>query len=431
MNNATMRLKKLTSAGVTVVMLSSLLAACSGGGKDGGTTSSGNDKAEVSMMLAESVFNHIQDKLIEEFESSHQNIKIKVETLPDGSLFDTLRTRIATGELPDIYQLNIGHDTTTMADKAGYIYDLSKLEASQNFSESIRKATSLKDKQAIFTNGLGVLGLNYNKAMLKDVGYNEPPQTWDQLMDAGKKLKEKGKDLLVYSSKWETGIGNVFHWTFGAHAVKNDAFKQAYLSNSVDWSLPDNRAILEEGFKRFKDLNEFVRTGSFTNEYAIAQQSFANGDAAMLLGGTWEAKTLHELNTDLDFGFINLPYETDEKNAYVFVPEDGFAINAKSQHVEEAKVFLNWLFSKEIYGKLNEAAGSLSAMPGVGKPDEAYSDVPNWLQTDRVISFANTGPIPGATWIALGNAAQEYTFKGDLDKAIDKFISEYNKTKAK
>lgn len=426
-----MRLKKMTCAGVALVVLTSVLTACSGGGKDGNTANSGNDQVEVSMLFAESVFGNIHYQLIEEFENNHPNIKIKAETIPDGSLFDTLRTRITTGDLPDIYQLNIGHDTTAMANQEGYIYDLSELEASQNYSESIRIATSLGDKQAIFTLGLGVLGLSYNKAMLAEVGYNEPPQTWDELLDAGKKLKEKGKDLLVYSSKWETGIGNVFHWTFGTHAVKNDAFKQAYLSNSVDWSLPEYRAILVEGFERFKELNEFVRTGSFTNEYAIAQQSFSTEDAAMLLGGTWEAQTLRDLEPNLDFGFINLPYAPDEENAYVFVPEDGFAINAKGQHIEEAKVFLNWMFSKEIYGKISESKGSLSAQPGVGKPDEAYRGVPSWLETDRVISFANTGPIPNATWVALGNAAQEYTFKGDLDKVIDKFISEYNKTKAK
>ncbi|WP_054957983.1 ABC transporter substrate-binding protein [Paenibacillus dakarensis] len=421
-----MRLKKITCAGFALVILVSVLTACSGG-----AASSREGQVEVSMLFAESVFNNIHDQLIEEFEKEHPNIKIKAETLPDSGLFDTLRTRISTGELPDIYQLNIGHDTTAMAEQVGYIYDLSQLDASRNFSDSIRQATSIGDKQAIFTLGLGVLGLSYNKAMLTDVGYNEPPQTWDELLDAGKKLKEKGKDLLVYSSKWETGIGNVFHWTFGKHAVNNDAFKEAYLSNNIDWSLPENRAILEEGFQRFKELNEFVRTGSFTNEYAIAQQSFTNEDAAMLLGGPWEARTLRELGPNLDFGFINMPYAPDKENAYLFIPEDGFAINAKGQHVEEAKVFMNWLFSKENYGKISEAKGSLSAQPGVGKTDEAYSDVENWLKVDKVISFANTGPIPGATWVALGNAAQEYTFKGDLDSAIDKFISEYDKTKAK
>ncbi|RIE00852.1 hypothetical protein D3H35_26120 [Cohnella faecalis] len=40
------------------------------------------------------------------------------------------------------------------------------------------------------------------------------------------------------------------------------------------------------------------------------------------------------------------------------------------------------------------------------------------------------GPVPSPTWIALGNAAQEYTFKGDADKSIDKFITAYNKTKS-
>ncbi|RIE00362.1 extracellular solute-binding protein [Cohnella faecalis] len=278
--------------------------------------------------------------------------------------------------------------------------------------------------------GVGVLGLAYNKELLAEVGYNEPPKTWEEFMDLGEKLKAKGKDLFAYGGKDETAIGNVLHWTFGDYAVKDPAFKEAYLSNTVDWSKPEYRSMLKEGLERFKQLNAYVRTGSFTNDGSFAQQAFAEGNVAVLFSGTWESGTLHKLNPDLKLGFMNMPYAPEEQNAYIFVPEDGMAANAKSKHPEEVKTFLNWLFSKETYAKIQKAKGSFSAMPGVGELDESYTDVPNWLNTDRVISFANTGPVPSPTWIALGNAAQEYTFKGDADKSIDKFITAYNKTKS-
>jgi raffinose/stachyose/melibiose transport system substrate-binding protein len=385
----------------------------------------------LNMLFAESLFGNTQDEIIAAFEKENPNIKVKAESLPDGGIFDALRTRITTGEMPDLYQINIGHITTSMADEAGYIYDLKDMEAMKNYAPSVKEASMVNGKLANFSMGVGVLGLPYNKKALADAGYTEPFKTWEDMMAAGAKLKKSGKDLLVYSSKWETAISNVFHWTFGNKAYKDPEFKKAYLSNTIDWTKPGYRDVLAEGFKRFKELNQYVRTGSFTNEYAIAQQSFTNGESAMIIGGTWEAGTIHKLKPDLDLGFMNLPYSPVAENAYIFVPEDGIAINAKSKNVEAAQTFLNFVFNKENYAKIQKSKGSMSAEVGVGELDPAYADVPNWLNTDRVISFGNTGPIPGPTWVALGNSAQKYTFDGKLDAAIDRFITEYDKTKSK
>ncbi|MFD0714849.1 ABC transporter substrate-binding protein [Paenibacillus sp. GCM10027626] len=425
---------KWVSIAMLLTLVVGLLGAC--GKSDGGSNESGGagnsgDKVELSMLFADSLFAGIHTDLIKEFESAYPNIKVKVETLPDSGIFDALRIRVSTNEVPDLYQINIGHVTTQLASNAGFISDLSGYESSKNYSDSIRSATSIDGKQALFTLGVGVLGVAYNKDMMADIGYADGVKTWDELIDAGKKLKAKGKDLLVYAGKGETMMGNVLHWTFGSYAVKDPAFKEAYLANKVDWSKPEYRAVLLEGLNRFKELNEFVRVGSFTNEFTIAQQAFAEGDSAMLLSGTWEGGMLRKLNPNLNLGFMNMPYVAEDQNAYIFVPEDGIAVNAKSKHPEEAKTFLNWLFSKETYAKILKAKGSFSAMPGVGELDESYAAVPGWLETDRIISFANTGPVPSPTWIALGNAAQEFTFQGSADKAADKFIAEYNKTMAK
>ena len=428
---------------LVISMLAAMLSACSGGsGKENASESPAGSGAsapagqsgetvELSMLFAESLLGGIHDQLVKEFEDANPNIKVNIETVPDGSIFDTLRIRINSGEVPDLYQINIGHDTTTLADQGGYIADLKDMEAMQGYAASVKNASTVNGKIANFSLGVGVLGFPYNKQALADAGYSEPPKSWEELMALGKKLKDSGKDMLVYSSKWETGIGNVFHWAFGAQALKDPAFKEAYLTNKIDWTKPEYRAVLQQGFERFKELNQYVRTGSFTNEYTIAQQAFTSGEAAMVMGGTWEAGTLRGLNADLDLGFMNLPYTDEAANPYVFVPEDGIALNAKSKHIEEAKKFLNWLFGKDAYAKIQKAKGSMSAVTGVGELDPSYGEVPKWLETDRVISFANTGPIPNPTWIALGQAAQQFTFDGKLDAAIDKFIKAYDGTKAK
>ncbi|WP_409345134.1 ABC transporter substrate-binding protein [Paenibacillus sp. MBLB4367] len=404
-----------------------LLSACSK--SDDAKTDKKN--VTISMMFQQTQFGDAHEQFIKEFEAAHPQIKVKMEVIPDAGYPGTLQTRISTGDLPDIYQLNVGIDSAKLASKAGYIYDLGQLQASKNYTKSMTGASTLDGKFASFSNGVAVLGLLYNKDLFREAGYTKPPATWNELIDAGQKIKAKGKSLLVYASKWETAAAYLFHWVFGDYAFKHDDFKQKYLARTVDFNNPEYKKMLEEGFVKFKELNSFVRQGSFTNEYAIAQQSFANGESAMLVGGTWDAASIRQLNPKFELGFMNIPYSSSEQNSsYIVIPEDGLALNAKSKHLEEAKTFMEWMYSKEVYAKLNKILGNMSGMEGVGALDPAYADVPKWVeQTDRMMPFANTGPVSSTAFVELGNAAQKFTFDNDLNAATDIFIKEYNKTK--
>lgn len=381
----------------------------------------------LTMLFAQSLLGGVEQEITTEFSKIHPEVTFKIEAVPDGGYFDLLRANMTTGNMPDLFQTNIGHVSTALIDEAGFAFDHTGMESLKLYHSSLVEASKFNGKVVNFSLGVGVLGLPYNKAVLAKYGYSEPLKSWQEMMEAGAKLKKDGKDLLVYSSKWETAMPNVFHWTFSNRALKDVDFRKAYLANTIDWTKPGYRDILVEGFERFKELNEFVRVGSFTNEYAAAQQAFTNGDAAIVIGGTWEAGTIRKLAPELDLGFMNLPYSLEAENAYIFVPEDGVAINAKSKNLDTAKVFLNFLFNKENYAKIQKSKGSMSAEAGVGELDKSYSDVPNWLATNRVMPFANTGPIFSPAFVELGSAAQQYTFDGDLDAAIDRFIEAYNK----
>ncbi|MFT9846405.1 ABC transporter substrate-binding protein [Aneurinibacillus sp. REN35] len=386
---------------------------------------------KVRVFLADSllVSKSKAEEITKKFEDEHPAIDVQFETVPDGNLFERLRVMVATDEMPDIYQINTGHTSAALANKGGYLYDLKEMESMQNFSPAIQKAVQVDGKSAAFSLGIGVLGFHYNKELLAEVGFAQPPQTWEELMEAGEKLKQKDKALLVYASKWQTSIGNVFHWTFGHHALKNPEFRKAYESNSVDWSKPENHAILLEGYKRFAELNKYVLSGSFTNEYQVAQQAFVNGEAAMIMGGTWDGVQIRNMAPDLKTAFMNLPYAKEQENPVIFTAEDGLAINAKSQNLEAAKTFLNWLFSKEAYGQIVAAKQNFSAQPGVGELDEVYAQVPKWLETNRTVPFANIGPMPDTVYIKLGETAQSTTFGSDVEKAVEQFVKEYTTKK--
>lgn len=425
--------RKSIAWGVICTLLLVLIVGCSSGepATGGSGTPSGSSPPEkksvtLKMQIAEGLIVNRDTVLgmIGEFNKVHPEIKVELETLPADQRNAKLQTMITTAEMPDIYQLNALHELTTLSNKAGYLYDLSQLEAAKSFSDDIRKGVTVDGKMAVFPTGLGFVGLAYNIPLLESVGYSKPPQTWEEFLDAGQKLKAKGVPLLVYAGKWATAIGNVFHWTFANKGVKDKEFQAAYLGQKVDWT--KYKDVLLEGYDRFNKLNKYVLTGSFT--YSIEQgfQAFAKGQAAMVLGGTWSSANIEQQNPGFKWGFMNLPYAADKDNSYIYTIEDGLAINAKSKNIEEAKTFMNWFFSKDNFAKIIKAKQNMSAMPGVGEVLPVFAESQNWLKSGRVSTFANLGPMTNPVFIKLSETAQAVTFGGDVNKAADEWVKEYN-----
>ncbi|WP_164821517.1 ABC transporter substrate-binding protein [Paenibacillus koleovorans] len=427
------RMQKRIRWGIAATLIGSMvLAGCSSGGTDSGSSpapsgpAAKKDPVTLKMQIAEGLIVNRDTVvgMVNEFRKVHPEINVEVETLPADQRNAKLQTMITTAEMPDIYQLNALNELTLLANRAGFLYDLGQLESAKNFSEDVRKGVTVDGKMSVFPTGLGFVGFAYNIPMFESVGYSKPPATWEELMDAGEKLKAKNQALMVYAGKWATAIGNVFHWTFGNQANKDAAFKEAYLGNKVDWV--KNRSLLLEGYDRFNKLNKYVLTGSFT--YSIEQgiQAFAKGQAAMVMGGTWSAAQIDQQNPGFKWGFMNLPYTADKDNSYIYTIEDGFAMNAKSKHLEETKTFMNWFFSKENFAKIIKAKQNMSAMPGVGEVLPVFAETTNWLKSGRVNTFANLGPMTNPVFIKLSETAQGVTFGSDVNKMADEWIKEYN-----
>jgi ABC-type glycerol-3-phosphate transport system substrate-binding protein len=404
------------------------LSGCAGGNKTEGVSGGGNagKTVTITMQIADGLIKNRQtvEEMIAEFNQVHPEIIVELETLPGGDPKNAkLQTAITTAEMPDIYQLSAANSLTLLADKAGFLYDLSGLEAAQNFSEDVRKSQTVNGKLAALPTGLGFFGVIYNIPLLESVGYAQPPKTWEELLDAGEKLKATNIPLLVYAGQWATAVGASFQWTFGNKQIADPDFRAAYLANQVDWE--KYRDVLIEGYNRFNELNAYVLTGSFTYSVDQSYQAFAKGQAAMVFGGTWSAANIDQLNPEFEWGFMNLPYAPEAENSYIYTVEDGLCINAKSEHLEEVKTFMNWFFSKDNYAKIIAAKQNISAMPGAGEVPEVFKNTLDWLNTGRVVSFANS-QMTNPVYTKLAQTAQQVTFGTDVNKAADEFILEYN-----
>ncbi len=185
----------------------------------------------------------------------------------------------------------------------------------------------------------------YNKDAFRAAGLDpeSPPATWDELVDAGKKLtKDDG-------SQWGVMIPSTGYpyWMFGALAMQND---QVLMSGSGDTTYFDAPATVEalEFWKSLGSEHKVMPEG--TIEWGTLRQNFLEGRTAIMWHSTGNLTTVKD-NASFDFGVAMLPANkrrgtpTGGGNFYIFkktTPEERVAAMKLIQFMTSPERSAEW-----------------------------------------------------------------------------------------
>ena len=168
----------------------------------------------------------------------------------------------------------------------------------------------------------------YNKDAFRAAGLDpeKPPATWDELVDAGKKLTKAD------GSQWGAMIPSTGYpyWMFGALAMQND---QVLMNDAGDTTHFDAPATVEalEFWKDLGSKHKVMPEG--TIEWGTLRKNFLEGKTAIMWHSTGNLTTVKK-NAKFDFGVAMLPANkrrgtpTGGGNFYVFkktTPEERVA----------------------------------------------------------------------------------------------------------
>ncbi len=195
----------------------------------------------------------------------------------------------------------------------------------------------------------------YNKCMLKDAGFNEPPKTWEALLNVyGPKLTKPDKNQYAYalqSRRGETQSADSFMrmlWPNGG-SLLNASFKSNLMS-------PQSQAGLEYRQK----LMKYMPPGIVDFDHAESVNALAQGQVAMIT--EWSA--FYPTLTDPSKSKIGncLAITTEPKGPAGLKPALGgfsLAVNAKSNAKKQAAawLFIQWITSKAEAQPYLEAGG--------------------------------------------------------------------------
>ena len=347
-------MKKLLAFIMAAVMLLALTAC---GKKNGGNDDKPNGEGlsgDVTFMVIDS-FNSDDNALqaaTDAFMKANPNVHVTIEYVASTSIQEKFTTAALAGSGPDVIALDSAGWAVDAA-AAGLLKPLDnelKPIADQFFEGPLNSGIYNGSYYSVpwYMNNEG---LYYNKTILAAAGVENPPATWDELVDAIAKVKAAGYEGITMPYFFPSYYMYPFFYQAGCPIVDTTGAK------------PVSALMTDEGKAAWKYLCDLATTydaypesikdaTSWDSTYA----PFMQGEVAFLFCGDWAYWSV-EFNSEVDYGIAPMPAG---KEAATLLGGYTLSINGNTKNYDAAWAYIQWLTAAEQSNVL-ESYGRISA----------------------------------------------------------------------
>jgi ABC-type glycerol-3-phosphate transport system substrate-binding protein len=293
---------------------------------------------------------------------------------PTDAYDEKVKGAAQTRTLPDIFGILADKRVIASFINAGHILNLEHYMKADNalwentfYEKALNVNRFLYDNEfnvepGIYAAPIDVMNIQmlYNKDLFRQAGLDpdNPPQTWEEFLDAGNKLNEAGIQGMV--SGWgEIWMIDCLASNYAYNIMGEDKFIDT-LTGKVSYADPDWIKV----FTLFKDMreNNLFASGIVTMVNKHAEQMFANQRAALAFNGSWCVNVYHGMNPDLNYGAMLPPVYSDKYPMMIWGGAGAsLMVNARSPRREQVVEFLKWFTAKEQQAYLAKQTRNLPA----------------------------------------------------------------------
>lgn len=324
---------------------------------------------------------------IEAFHKAHPDIDVKA-TFVDEEAYKVQLPAWLTTVAPDVVNWHAGERMAYYA-KRGLFEDLSGDWTKNGWGAmyaSTRDASSYNGKQYAAPTVYYSWGLFYRKDLFHKVGIADEPKTWDQFLDACKKLKAAGITPIA--------VGGRDAWTLAGWfdyldlRVNGNVFHQQLMAGDVPYTDPRVKKVYTT-WKSLIDAGYFI-DNALSYDLDGAQPFLFQGKAAMMLMGTFIAAGFPP-NVKQEIGYYRFPIIDPKVPTAEDGPVESLHIPAKAKNKTDAHTFLAFVETPEMGAKLAE--GSARCRPTASRPSRpirSRASASGSLRTRRAASRSST-----------------------------------------
>ena len=305
----------------------------------------------------------IMRQIYKDFEKEHPDIHLNLVSMPYSSdVVNKVGDLLTIGEIPDI--VFTGGDGRASIYKfmvqKGYALDLMPYieedkEFSKNVSPLILESWST-NKGELYTVSDVILmgGYWYNEKIFEEAGIAEVPKTWEEWIEACKKIKQLKDNI---SPVVLDGNHMVYLMT---SMLADENLKE--LENIKGSKINVNTVAFNNALEQLREISQYaVLAGNYNYRDTLA--SFNNGESAIYINGVWANAMIDE---SIPVSYAPFPSE-DGKGIGTMSACVGYILgNTGDEKRMEASVeFLKYMLSEEIATKILEQTGQIPSNPNV------------------------------------------------------------------
>jgi len=292
------------------------------------------------------------------FEKENPGIKVRVQAIPWSAAHEKLLTAYAGNSTPDLCQLGntwipefIILNAIEPLDK--YIKD-SRIIAKDYYFSGIWATNVINEKLFGIPWYVDTRLLFYRKDVFGELGYSNPPTTWQELFELAVSIQERKKtDYAFYLplNGWHEIV--ILAMQNGAHLLRDN-------NSYGDFDAPEFQAALQFYLK----LYEYQLCPLGMNAISNLYQSFADDYFSIYISGPWNLgefeKRLPESMQD-KWAVAPLPGFTDEYPGVSTAGGSSIVMFRNSQNKAECWKLIEFLSKPEIQARFYQLSGDLPA----------------------------------------------------------------------
>jgi raffinose/stachyose/melibiose transport system substrate-binding protein len=329
-----------------------------------------------------------RDKIIPVFEKAHPDIKVKFVPTAPAEYNAVLNSKLDAGTAGDLLACR-PFDVPLRHFEKKQILSVNDIKGMDNFTATAKTAWTTDDGKTTFCVPIAAVlhGFMYNKDVFAKLGI-APPATTDQFFAALNKIKADGKYVpldIGTKDTWEAS--QLAYQNIAPPYYKGETGRQALIAGKS--RLTDPQFV--EPMRILARWKLFLADGYESQTYPDSQNMFTLGRAAIYPAGSWEIAGFNK-QAGFKIGAFAPPVPKAGDKCYIADhPDIGLGVNAKTKNLAQARIFLEFVASKEF------ASIYTNSVPGFFSLQKTAVDVQDPLAREFVGWRARCDSTPRVT----------------------------------
>ncbi|WP_017596117.1 extracellular solute-binding protein [Nocardiopsis potens] len=347
--------------------LAAVLAACAPAQTDGAGSGADEMTGTLRVWLFSEVDQEPKEKVVDEavaeFESAHDGVTVDVQYIPVETRAERFQGAFNDpSSAPDVAEYG-------NTDLAGYVEsggfadisdELAEWEDHADIPEDVAATAQVDGASYGVPWFLGARALYYRTDVFEELDLEEP-ETLEEVVEAGRKVREEDPDMLGVSVGGAYTYGFLpFVWAHGGDVAEqgdDGSYTAAIDSEEAKAGLELYGEILSEDNCPPQTCSEMTGNDSV--------QNYVAGRAAMTLGGNFNLKAVQDSEVAEDTAVIPLPGTEPGSIAPAFAGGNNLGVLAGTERRTLAVEFVKLLAGKEYQRDMYDAMGNLPTFTDV------------------------------------------------------------------